>query len=213
MIPRPSRGASQRPEPRPEPASTSGHDRRSYTTAWGTTRAAAEAIIAERRKASQKTCRTCRKELPLGAFAPYARSKDGHRRSCRKCVATGRAPKKQHTPEQKARAAELRKQPHRKAANLEAVYKWRAANPDAIAAHAAVDAALKAGEIVPAKTCQAADCRKRRGLASHHNSYAASRRKVVVWLCNSHHRTAHSGRLVPLKKSAGAKVARAPNAA
>src|SRR5262245_47697575 len=37
MIPRPSRGASQRLEPRPEPTSSSGHDRRSYTTAWGTT--------------------------------------------------------------------------------------------------------------------------------------------------------------------------------
>jgi hypothetical protein len=37
MIPKPSRGASQRLEPRPEPSSSSGHDWRSYTTAWGTT--------------------------------------------------------------------------------------------------------------------------------------------------------------------------------
>ena len=53
MIPRPSRGASQRPEPRPEPASSSGHDRRSYTTAWGTTvemrREAWDPMFADRR--------------------------------------------------------------------------------------------------------------------------------------------------------------------
>jgi hypothetical protein len=36
MIHRPSRGASQRLEPQPEPASSSGHERRSYTTAWDT---------------------------------------------------------------------------------------------------------------------------------------------------------------------------------
>jgi hypothetical protein len=44
MIPRPSRGASQRLEPRPEPAMSSGHDRRSYTTAWGTIRQAARRL-------------------------------------------------------------------------------------------------------------------------------------------------------------------------
>jgi hypothetical protein len=36
MIHRPSQGASQRLEPQPEPASSSGHERRSYTTAWDT---------------------------------------------------------------------------------------------------------------------------------------------------------------------------------
>jgi hypothetical protein len=36
MIHRPSRGASQRPERQPEPTSSSGHDRRSYTTARDT---------------------------------------------------------------------------------------------------------------------------------------------------------------------------------
>lgn len=34
MIHRPGRAASQRPDGRPEPASNSGHDRRSYTTTW-----------------------------------------------------------------------------------------------------------------------------------------------------------------------------------
>ena len=34
MIHRPSRGASRRHEERPELASRSGHDRRSYTTGW-----------------------------------------------------------------------------------------------------------------------------------------------------------------------------------
>ena len=125
-------------------------------------------------------------------------------------MATGRAAPKQRTPEQKARDAELRKEPHRKAANLESVYKWRAANPDAIAAHLAVDKALKDGELVPAKTCQAHGCRKRRSLSSHHNSYAPNRRKAVVWLCAQHHRQTHSGQPVPLKKTAPCKLAKAP---
>jgi hypothetical protein len=181
--------------------------------AYSRHRAEAEATYASRIAVSAKTCRGCKKELSLGAFAPHPLAKDGHRNFCRKCVAKGRRHNHQMTPKRKARARELRQRPEQKARNLEAVYRWRAANPAAIAAHAVVDEAIRTGEITPPKTCQAHGCRKRRGLASHHNSYAANRRKAVVWLCSSHHRSAHSGRPVALKKSAGIKVAHAPKAA
>jgi hypothetical protein len=176
-------------------------------------RAAAEAQLAARLADTTKVCRSCKKPKSFDAFAPNKIARDGRRRDCRACVAAGRSPAKGRSPEQKARRAELNKQPHRRAGVLASVYRWRAANPDAIAAHAAVDVAIRSGEIVPAKTCQAHGCKKRNGLASHHNSYAANRRKRVVWLCRHHHRTVHTGRNVPLKKSAPCKVASAPKAA
>jgi hypothetical protein len=176
-------------------------------------RAAAEAQLAARLAATTKVCRTCKRTKALDAFTANKNAKDARRRDCKACVSAGRSPTKRRSPAEKARRAKLNKQPHRRAGILASVYRWRAANPDAIAAHAAVDVAIRSGDIVPAKTCQAHGCKKRSGLASHHNSYAANRRKCVVWLCRHHHRTVHTGRNVPLKKSAPCKVASAPKPA
>jgi hypothetical protein len=56
MIHAPSRGASQRLEPRPEPPSNPGHDWRSYPTAWGTIvplhPAAAAGVVLQSQRAS-----------------------------------------------------------------------------------------------------------------------------------------------------------------
>jgi hypothetical protein len=176
-------------------------------------RAAAEALVAARLAATTKVCRSCKRSKSFDAFAPNKTAKDGRRCDCRACVAAGRAGTKQRTPEQKKRRAELNKQPHRRAGILASVYRWRAANPDAIAAHAAVDKAMCKGDLVPAKMCQAEGCRRRKSLHSHHNSYAASQRTRVLWLCRDHHGAVHTGRPVPLKKSAHCKFAKAPKAA
>jgi hypothetical protein len=176
-------------------------------------RAAAAALVAARLAATAKICRSCRKPKSLNAFAPSKIARDGRQRNCKACITAGRARTKQRTRAQKKRRAELNKQPHRRAGILASVYRWRAANPDAIAAHAAVDEAMRAGGIVPAKTCQAEGCRRRKSLHSHHNSYAASQRTRVLWLCRDHHGAVHTGRPVPLKKSAHCKLAKAPKAA
>jgi hypothetical protein len=174
-------------------------------------RIAAEAALAAKR--TTKVCSSCKRTKAMADFSPHRLAKDGRRKDCRQCVAADRVKRKQRTDAQKARAKELAQQPHRKIANLLSVLQWQARNGEAIEAQRAVDRAIRAGEIVPAKSCQAAGCKRRSGLASHHNSYAANRRKRVVWLCNQHHRITHSGRNVPLKRTAPVKFARAPQAA
>jgi hypothetical protein len=176
-------------------------------------RAEAEATYAARLAASAKTCKACKRALPLGAYAPHPNAKDGHRNICRKCVAKGCRSRPAPTPEQRARHAARARQPEQRARNLAAVYRWRATHPEAVAAHEAVDRAIAAGELAPTKSCEAQGCKKRSRLESHHNSYAPNRRKAVIWLCRDHHRAAHNGPPVPLKKTAPVKFAKAPKAA
>jgi hypothetical protein len=176
-------------------------------------RAEAEAAYAARLAAGTKTCRACKKALPLGAYAPHPKGKHGRRVICRKCVSKGCRSRPAATPEQRARHAARARQPEQRARNLAAVYRWRASHPEAVAAHEAVDRAIAAGELAPTKSCEAQGCKKRSRLDSHHNSYAPNRRKAVIWLCRDHHRAAHNGPPVPLKRTAPVKFAKAPKAA
>jgi hypothetical protein len=175
--------------------------------------AAARARVAATVGAS-KTCRTCQRSKPLVEFGTHARSKDGHRRDCRKCVATGKAERnKPLTAEQKIRDRARRQTAHYRAKNLAAAVAWQTRNADAVAARNAVGAAKKAGTLVPPRSCQAEGCRKRRQLHAHHNSYTARNRLRVAWLCGSHHRTVHAGLKLKLKAGAAFKTAVAPTTA
>ena len=173
-------------------------------------RIAAEALVAERLRQTVKVCRTCKREKSVADFSPHRLAKDGRRKNCRACVSANRVKRKALTPEQKARDRELRQQPHRKAANLEAVISWQARNPAAIRAARLLDADVRHAKITPATTCEAERCEATGRLHGHHNSYS---RRRVAWLCAGCHRLCHSGVPLRLKESAALRVARAPKTA
>jgi hypothetical protein len=174
-------------------------------------RALAEAKLAARVEQPTKRCRSCKADKPLDGFARHRLSRDGLRHDCRSCVANGKAKRRKPLTEAQREADRAaRRAPHRMAANLESVIAWQTRNGAAREAHRVVDRAVRAGEVVPAKVCQGAGCKRRSGLVSHHNSYARNRRKRVVWLCQQHHRIVHSGRNLPLKRTAPVRFAKAP---
>lgn len=170
-------------------------------------RVAAEAALAAKRAENTKACRTCKKTKPLADYSPHCLARDGRRHDCRQCVAADRVKRKQRSDEQKARARELAKQPHRKAANLEAVIAWQHRNPAAVRAARRLDADVRHGKIIAATICEAERCEATERLHGHHNSY---NRRRVAWLCPSCHRLCHSGVPIRLKETASLRVARAP---
>jgi hypothetical protein len=176
-------------------------------------RIAAEALVEARRAELTAECRTCKKVRALADFPPHRTAKNGRRKDCRSCIARGRTPRKERSPARKARDRALAQSPERLAKNLEASLAWQARNPEANAAHKAVNRAVKAGTLLPPKSCQAVGCKRRKRLHSHHNSYSPRSWLRVSWLCPGHHKSVHCG--LPLKLKAGAmcRTARAPRTA
>lgn len=145
-----------------------------------------------------KTCRTCHSMRPLEAFAKHRLSKDGHQYHCKSCVAVGRKRKRPvMSPEQIEADRRRRAEPHRRESNLAAVVRWQANHPEAGHARRALKRAVKIGAVTPAACCEAKGCTEER-VQGHHSSYKQARR--ATWLCASHHRRAHAGHRVPLKK-------------
>jgi hypothetical protein len=152
---------------------------------------------------STKRCRKCGEEKPRSAFHKSARSSDGVQARCRSC-------RKMDNHESYVRHRETRAETSRAwvLANRERVAgikrKWREANrdseragsarwasenPERIAAHRALHAALRAGEITKPSVCQA--CGHGGWIVAHHYDY--SRPLKVIWLCRSCHSGHHNG--------------------
>ena len=174
------------------------------------TRAAAEATLAALREVPTKACRSCKRTKPVTEFAKHRLAKDGLRHDCRTCVADGTAKRqKPLTPEQREADSARRRQPHRLAANLEAVVSWQARNSDAVEARRAVARAVRLGTLKPSKICQGRGCRARK-VEAHHNSYSHRRRLCVVWVCEAHHQQVHAGQRLRLKRGSACRTAFAP---
>jgi hypothetical protein len=56
---------------------------------------------------------------------------------------------------------------------------------------------VKNGAVIPAPCCEAVGCDEKR-VQGHHSSYRQARR--ATWLCAKHHRRAHAGHRVRLKR-------------
>ena len=67
------------------------------------------------------------------------------------------------------------------------VRRWRARHPEKVAAHLAVQRAVRRGELMKAPCW----CGEPRVYAHHHNGYAEDHVLDIVWLCGAHHRQAH----------------------
>ena len=175
-------------------------------------RVAAEATLAARLGGPVKECRTCKRSRCLDEFARHARSRDGRRRDCKRCVTAGKIERARPvlSPEAKARDRARRRTPQYRAQNLAAAISWQARNTDAVSARKAVSAAKKSGALVPAKSCEVQGCKKRKALCAHHNNYSPSRHLKVAWICRGHHQALHHGLTFKLKPSAMCKTAFAP---
>jgi hypothetical protein len=88
------------------------------------------------------------------------------------------------------------------------VQAWKGRNPQAVAANLTIAREVRARNITPPATCEAADCNHGDRLQAHHNSYHKPR--SVIWLCARHHRRLHNGHRVKLKPTAAARYAKAP---
>lgn len=145
-----------------------------------------------------KPCKCCGETKPLASFATWPTAKDRHRHDCKPCVESGKAKRKRQGKKSaaalkadRARKREKAKAPHRRAANRRHVADWQARNPEAVAAKAAVQKALKAGVIAKPKRCQVRGCQQRDRIEGHHFDYAHPLH--VAWLCPGHHKAAHAG--------------------
>lgn len=65
--------------------------------------------------------------------------------------------------------------------------RYRAGNPEKRRAHYAVNSAIRAGKLVPARTCEKCDTASK--LEAHHEDY--SRPLDVMWLCRICHNARH----------------------
>lgn len=146
----------------------------------------------------QKSCRTCKTEQPLSAFARHNGSHDGYRQHCRECLRTGRRQPKRETEDQRAQRRRRQSRQTWRRSHLQALARHQARFPRAAAATRAVQVAIKAGRITPAKGCQAAGCTFTGRLEAHHNDHA--RPLEVLFVCPAHHRRGHSIGYIEVKR-------------
>lgn len=137
-----------------------------------------------------KACFKCGVTKPLEEFYKHARMADGHLNKCKECT---KSDVHQHRHgagrEQVLQYDRLRAQtPKRVSARKRIVGAWRKENPERYKAHAKVNYALRAGDLVKWPTCALPDCNH--APEAHHPDY--SRPLDVVWLCPAHHKQAHA---------------------
>jgi hypothetical protein len=107
---------------------------------------------------------------------------------------------------------ERRRQARVRAQGRDAARRYRQRYPEKIAAHRAVETAIRKGEIVVPTTCEVLGCSCDHDLALHHSSYRPQDVLKVTTLCRTHHGQLHrnGGEPLRLKASAGRRWARAP---
>lgn len=163
-------------------------------------RAAARAEAEAERQGHVKRCRTCKETKSLPKFAKSARAKDGRRRDCRDCVASGshkRAPRrtKSDTPESRA-------------AMRAAVKSWKSRNPEAHQANQILNRAIKSGLVARPQRCQIKGCRYAGRTEGHHADY--SQPLQAIFCCPSHHRRIHAGEIFEAADGLPPELVRVP---
>lgn len=124
---------------------------------------------------SQKRCVRCEQVKSLSDYARSKATKDGRQSWCRECH------------------REYFRKWRDPAKETERVLQWQAKNREHVRrigkAQAAVQNAIKRGELKPAECCE--DCGSDERLDAHHEDYARSKWLDVVWLCRSCHKSRH----------------------
>jgi hypothetical protein len=126
----------------------------------------------EIKPAGKKTCTLCHRRLPVENFNYCRSNADGLLSHCREC---GKDYKRKHY--------EQNRDDYEKRAD-----EYRRRHPDRRRAYAAVDAAIKTGELVRPDTCS--KCGKGGGTVAYHRDYDEP--LEVVWLCLSCSRQLHA---------------------
>ena len=124
---------------------------------------------------TEKTCRRCKRTLPLERFWKRARYKDGYNTQCKDCL----APTAEQRERGRAQAREWRlSNPDQHEANKRAYYER---HPEKRAAKNAVYYALKKSRLerLPCQVCGDPASQ------AHHDDYALT--LDVRWLCQQHH--------------------------
>jgi Bacillus phage endonuclease len=132
--------------------------------------------------------------------------RDLRRRFPERYKAQGRAAWRRHLEKNRARGRRNARSQRGREGNRKAVAHWQRAHPRAVAAHRALQAAVRRGEVIRPKVCQAVGCRRRAWLSGHHRDY---RRPLDVdHLCNRcHEMLHHRRRTLRLKRGAKRKFA------
>lgn len=143
-----------------------------------------------------RVCRSCRIGRKPSEFPLHRTSRDGRRRVCRTCLATGRYQPKPETIEQRDMRAERQGSPEWRASHRAAVKRYAALHPDRVRAQSIVRAAVKAGKIARAEACQVEGCNSTIAIEAHHHDYAKP--LDVLWCCATCHRQGHAlGSITP----------------
>ena len=150
----------------------------------------------------KKICFKCLKKKDVSMFYAHKAMKDGYLGKCKQCQKDCTAAARARDPEYykaydreraslphrvklRARIArEWRKDPEKKARQLEFNRKWREKNVDKYAAHIAISNAVRDGRIKK-KPCKCGSL----DVEAHHDDYTEPLK--VKWLCSKHHAEHH----------------------
>ena len=138
-----------------------------------------------------KTCFKCGNSQPLSSFYKHPRMADGHLNKCKSCAKqdTHESRHVKHRDRVLAYDRQRAKTPERIAHRAAVVSSWGAAHPDRRKAQSALARAVRTGCVLKWPVCAMPDCCSTKPVA-HHPDY--SRPLDVVWLCQAHHKQAHT---------------------
>lgn len=137
-----------------------------------------------------KRCGTCKQTRSPLEFPRHNGAKDGRRNSCRACLLSGRYQPYIEPPSVRALRKARESKPKWQRSHRKALQRHAERNPVQAAAQRALKAAVRAGRIDRAETCQVAGCSSRLHIEAHHHDYA--RPLEVLWCCAAHHRQGHA---------------------
>lgn len=134
-----------------------------------------------------KTCIHCRQAKRLSEFYTHKASADGHVSSCKDCYRARSTIRRRSNPAVQAYDRERANRPERRENRARVTKAWRQEHPETVAAHNAVQRAIRAGKLVR-KPCEVCGTTER--IHAHHDDYADYLK--VRWLCALHHRQHHA---------------------
>ena len=144
----------------------------------------------DRENLLMKSCAKCKESKPVTSFGKQKGKPDGRMRACKLCK---KAYERWHRVRygDRLRATNKRWREANRVLIREYEEKHASANSEKRAAKMAVMIAKRSGSL-PAGPCE--ECGTTDMVDAHHDSYAASKRLDVRWLCRAHHKEWHRTR-------------------